>query len=83
MIIYRYIFSATSAPLVNRALSAAHDLNLNLARFITDDHYFKEFRKISWYNGADDGLVDSVRFLLSDYASCSAKDLLQLLVNSF
>ena len=76
---------AMEHTLVGRAKTFAAGHNIDLVRYIVNTEYkasvTKEL-KVGIQSGQD-GLIDSMRVLLSNYYVDSARDMLQLLVSSF
>jgi hypothetical protein len=68
--------------LADRAMKYAETKNISVISFLTDNAYFNSKKKLLFPNEPADGLIDSLKNLLSDYNETS-RHLVQLLVNSF
>jgi len=73
----------TGMNLLTRSFNFAHEFGVNLFKFVFNPHYAHSLRPCFYSSVEDDGLVDSIRFILSDYGAFGARDLLQQLVHAF
>lgn len=82
---YRCAFSHSfnCSNLVKRCTEFARQLNFNLVKFVFNENYARSVRSRIRSPFEDDGLTDSVRFVLSEYNFSGARDFLQLLVSAF
>lgn len=74
--------TSSSNTLVNRAMNFARESDIDFNLFLFNDSYFNAYKKRKNAYDSDNGLIDSIRTLLTDY-SMNSRAILQLLVNPF
>lgn len=79
---YCYLLQSTSVnTLVNRAHTVMQNHNINFFYFVLNSAYCKSVKSMLFFR-EDNGIVDSIRTLLSDYNELT-RDVVQMLVNPF
>ena len=75
--------AVSGANLMTRSFTFAHELGINLFKFVLNPNYAHSIRPCFYSPVEDEGLIESIRFILSDYGASGASDLLQQLVHAF